>query len=243
MKKSIIIFCLILGLVGCGTSNVQEDKTKKDTEKSAEKNIKKGTELTMLKEQAKAGIVDAQYELANLYYTGSEGAEQSFEKAVQWYEKAAKKGHAVSQFYLSAMYTDGTGVKKDLDKTFEWTKKAAEQGLAEAEYNLGYMFETGEGVKQNYQEALKWYEKAAEQGLPIAVYSIGDLYISGNGVPVNKEKSYAYVTVAADLENELMGEDTYDLILENLEEELSVEELLGAEKYINEYKVKYVNFD
>ena len=36
--------------------------------------------------------------------TGTQGAEQSFEKAATWLSKAAGKGHAKAQYNLAALY-------------------------------------------------------------------------------------------------------------------------------------------
>ena len=47
-----------------------------------------------LLKEAKAGDVQAQYLLGNSYMNGSVGFSKSYRKAIKWYTKAAKQGHA-----------------------------------------------------------------------------------------------------------------------------------------------------
>ena len=45
-----------------------------------------------LAKRAKAGDKNAQYELGNFYYNGT-GSTQNYQRAAEWFAKAAKKGH------------------------------------------------------------------------------------------------------------------------------------------------------
>ena len=49
----------------------------------------------MVREGGGAGQVDAQYNLGVAYYNGS--CDVNYKKAFEWYEKAAKQGHAEAQ--------------------------------------------------------------------------------------------------------------------------------------------------
>ncbi len=88
----------------------------------------------------------------------------NYNKAREWYEKAAIEGYSNAQNNLALMYANGQGVKQDYLKAKEWYEKAAIQGNSKAEFNLGVMYDKGEGVKQDYLKAKEWYEKAAMQG-------------------------------------------------------------------------------
>src|SRR5436305_418920 len=100
-------------------------------------------------------------EIHNLGLCYDNGFEQ---KAVKWYQKAAKQGYAKSQYNLCWCYESGTGIEKDEQKAVEWYQEAAEQGNAKAQYNLGWCYRYGTGVEKDEQMAVEWYQEAAEQG-------------------------------------------------------------------------------
>lgn len=56
-----------------------------------------------------------------------------YDKAFEYYQKAAEKGYALAQFYLGLCYHNGDGVEKDLSEAVIWCRKAADQGHAEAQ--------------------------------------------------------------------------------------------------------------
>ncbi len=89
------------------------------------------------------------------------GFEKDYVKAVEWYERAAEKGHKNAQRLLGCLYHDGKGVKQDFKKAFEWWMKAADQGDYIAQCRVGHCYEYGEGVEQSYDQALAWYTKFA----------------------------------------------------------------------------------
>src|SRR6185312_6250684 len=87
---------------------------------------------------------------------------------MEWYRKAAPKGHVFAQYMLGECYFKGKGVDKDAKQAVEWFRKAAEQGHAEAQYSLGYCYFYGEGVEKDAKQAMEWFGKAAEQEYPAA---------------------------------------------------------------------------
>ena len=70
-----------------------------------------------------------------MYYFGT-GVEQSYEKAVEWYLKAAEQGLAMAQYNLGEMYALGDGVEQSNEKAREWLQKAADQGFDCAMFGL-----------------------------------------------------------------------------------------------------------
>jgi TPR repeat protein len=81
--------------------------------------------------KAKAGNVQAQYEVALGYYHGKVVA-QDFKQAVAWYTKAAEQGDANSQYDLGTCYYYGQGVAQDYKKAYVWASIAAANGQAAA---------------------------------------------------------------------------------------------------------------
>ena len=69
-------------------------------------------------------------------YENGHGVEQSYEKAVEWYRKAADQGNAAAQYNLGNMYSWGKGVEQSNEKAAEWYRKAADQGDPDAKKRL-----------------------------------------------------------------------------------------------------------
>lgn len=85
-----------------------------------------------LEQRAFDGDLDAIYDMGSCYYNGN-GLHRNFEQAVNWYAKAARKGHVGAMKTLSSLYKYGHGVAKSAEKsaTFLEAKKAAEAGEQE----------------------------------------------------------------------------------------------------------------
>ena len=82
--------------------------------------------------------------------------------------KAAKLGHAESQFNLGWMYSSGAGGIKDLALAAKCYSQAADQGLTVAQFNLGRAYHNGEGISQDFEKAVHWYSIAANKGHAMA---------------------------------------------------------------------------
>ena len=92
------------------------------------------------------------------------GVTKDYEKALNWYNNAAKQGSADAEFGLGYMYEQGLGVKKDYGQAFLYYSSAARQGHPTAQNNLGSMYERGEGMRKDLHKAAAWYQKAADKG-------------------------------------------------------------------------------
>lgn len=77
-----------------------------------------------LMQRATKGDVKAQYDLGNCFYYGL-GIEQSYEKAVEWFRKAAEQNFAPAQNDLGDCYHRGIGVEKDEQEAERWWHKAS----------------------------------------------------------------------------------------------------------------------
>jgi len=102
------------------------------------------------------------------------------EKAVDIYEKLAKKDYHRAQERLGYCYYEGFGgLQKDYAKAVELFRKAAEQGFDEGQYKLGKCYYKGSGVPKDYAIAGEWYRKAAEQGHKEATAMYKDMKNTG----------------------------------------------------------------
>ncbi|MBO7539863.1 MAG: sel1 repeat family protein [Prevotella sp.] len=68
---------------------------------------------------------------------------ENFEKAAEWYQKAAEIGLDAAQWRLGELYARGLGVKQDINKAIEFRTKAAEQGNTMFQFMMGIMYATG----------------------------------------------------------------------------------------------------
>lgn len=111
-----------------------------------------------------------------LLYIYSDPANKDYTTAMQWFQKAAGKGHTKSITYIASLYMDGLGVAKDTTVAFSWYKKAADLKDADAMLAVGAMYQLGKNTKADEKAAISWYKTAAEHGRPKGYYYIGDLY-------------------------------------------------------------------
>ena len=72
-----------------------------------------------------------------MYYQG-EGVKQNYSKAREWFEKAAKQGHARAQFNLGFMYANGSGVEQSDSLAMRWYGRAAAQGDDDIDHKKKY---------------------------------------------------------------------------------------------------------
>lgn len=121
-------------------------------------------DLNRLIEQANRGSNEARYSLGTLYKSGS-GVTQSYARANQYYELAAKAGYAPAQNNLGWAYREGLGVAKDPQRAIYWFRKSALQGDALALQNLGEMYRDGDGVAPDATAVTQLFLLCAAQAL------------------------------------------------------------------------------
>jgi hypothetical protein len=124
--------------------------------------------------QAQAGNAAAMYEVGRMYELGR-GTEPNMSKAIQWYERALKKGQNNARAHLGILYFEGTGVNRDRKRAVSLLQPAAQAGSPTAQYYLGRMYEQGEGLRRDPNQAIYWYKKAADSGYYMAVARLKDL--------------------------------------------------------------------
>lgn len=85
-----------------------------------------------------------------------------YDKAIEWYERAAGQGHVSAQYNLGIIYQY---TKSNFKLAITWYERAARQGHVSAQYSLGTMYDFLSGSDYpDCGKAIKWYKKAAEQG-------------------------------------------------------------------------------
>lgn len=130
---------------------------------------------------AKDGNVEAQYELANMYYNG-ENVEIDYKKAIEWYKLSAEKGLLDSQLKLGDMYYSGINMNKNLEEAVKWYSLAAKNGDLDSQMMLGDMYYNGKKVGINYKKAEEFYKLAAKNLSDKAQCILGDMYFTGKEI-------------------------------------------------------------
>jgi uncharacterized protein len=93
-------------------------------------------------------------------------ASEDWNKAAEWYVKAAAQDNIAGEIHLAEAYTYGRGVPRDKVKAATWYRKAADQGDAGAQGTLGMLYTMGQGVPQDDAEAYFWFDLAASADTP-----------------------------------------------------------------------------
>ena len=117
------------------------------------RDLEKSVEL--FRSSAKREHMDSQYELGQAYHYGL-GIPKDSLLAKEWYEKAAKQGHANAQNNLAAIYY----YANDYSSAYKWFKLAADQNNSTSLEWLVFMYEN-EDVLRDSAEAIDCYTKAA----------------------------------------------------------------------------------
>lgn len=115
-------------------------------------------------------------------------------KAIRWYKKAARHGHAKAQYKIGLYHHNNS----QFDIAAMYFTQAARQGNAQAQNQLGNYHKYGQGnMPKDERTAAKLFAKAAEQGYAAAQYNLGVCHFLGSGAPKDESKAVAWYTKAA----------------------------------------------
>lgn len=121
--------------------------------------------------------------LGNIYSNGmSIAAPKDAHESLNWYRKAADRGHSGALRAVGLAYANGRGVGKDEVEAVKWYRKAAEKGDASAMTNLGGHYANGNGIEKDAAKAVSWFHKAADKGNADAMRNLAISYDNGSGV-------------------------------------------------------------
>jgi len=148
------------------------------------------------------GSTIALINLGDLYEDGGEGFPIDYNKAFDFFSKAAEKNKASALFRLGLLYVAGKGCSKDIGKAIECYKKIADKGYGLAARNLAIIYEEDRG---EFEKAFEYYKKAAEAKQAKsknAEYSLGRCYYKGIGCIQDKQKGLDLIRKSASEGNE-----------------------------------------
>lgn len=108
--------------------------------------------------------VDAQFTIADLYFSGGP-YKRDVIKAVYWFDSAAINGNAEASYILGGIYEDGVeDIKCDIKKALLYYEKAFDLGFTLAAYSLGNIYLEGKKIDKNIEESSYWFNRGAEEG-------------------------------------------------------------------------------
>ncbi len=132
-----------------------------------------------------------------LCFMGTSGFQaQDYDKAVEYWAKAAELGDAEAHFKLGLLYTGGEGDEKDDDKGVYHLEKAAIGGHPQARHILGLHEEASEDGRLD--RAVKHYIIAANLGCEYSMKRLLPMYKYGF---ITKEDSLRTHQAAIDATN------------------------------------------
>ncbi|EJK73043.1 hypothetical protein THAOC_05361 [Thalassiosira oceanica] len=114
--------------------------------------------IELYNEAAELGSTNALFNFGNLYYLG-DGVEKNTAKGVEFYEKAAMRGHVVSRHNLGISEVQ----KGNYDRAVRHLLISAKMGFKDSLETMKQLFMTGQATKAQYAEALKGYQDAVEE--------------------------------------------------------------------------------
>jgi uncharacterized protein len=113
---------------------------------------------------AEAGVAAAQYDLGNLYATGTGVDPPNAFEAAKWIGKAAAAGHTDAQVDYAVLLFRGHGVPPDQKHGAQLFRAAAEKGVVIAQTRLARCYANGAGVDKDLVQAAKWHLIAKAAG-------------------------------------------------------------------------------
>ena len=139
----------------------------------------------------------------SLYYTGRIG-EQNYEKAVYYYDMAAKLGNRQAQENLGYCYYYGRTGAVDYKKAYHYFVKGALDGHLISLYKIGDMYKNGYYVEKDENEAYCIYKHCLEclndvntpiLGADVHI-RIADCLFNGTGIDINIARALEHYQTA-----------------------------------------------
>ena len=169
------------------------------------------SKVKKIKKAAEQGNSIAQNNLGVMYESG-DGVEQNFNKAFEWYEKAALKGNDTAQCNLADLYFLHNNEIRQPDafnKAIEWFEKAASQENAYAQFKLGLIYQMADIC--DYKKSFDMLKKSALQGYTRAYSQLAYCYLRGEGVEKNITEAIKWYEKGAAEDDEYCQERLGDL--------------------------------
>ena len=112
---------------------------------------------------AEKGDVQAQFDLAHMYFSGV-GVPMNVETGWGYLVASATGGNTAAMVEIAMRYASGMGTNQSLVMAARWYRRAAHLGEPIAAFNLASMHEVGTEVAKDPLRAYAWYMIALKNG-------------------------------------------------------------------------------
>ena len=131
-----------------------------------------------------------------------QGVKQDYDKAAQWFRKAADQGDALRNGTSANSMKTAPESSKITKRRNSGTERRPTKATRPHSIRLGHLYDKGLGVNRDAARRPQWYRKAADQGTCRCPVRPGHLYLQGApGFPKNSPKAFAWYKKAADQGN------------------------------------------
>ena len=158
-------------------------------------------------------------------------ADEEYEIAMSWLERASTEGFPNSQYTLGKMYQYGLSVQQNDEEAARLFMEAADQGYANAQYNLAKLYRDGRGVPRNEDLSIHYFQLAAVQGHAGAQNRLATRYARGEGVEQDDVVALMWASLAAEQGDERAAENR-DVLLARMSEN----DIAAAQALIDEHR-------
>lgn len=121
------------------------------------------------------------YETGERYWDGTNGVEQNYEKAVEYYVRAADLGHVDAIYSLGYCYAKGIGINRDIQKAKMLLAYAIDHGSLMAAAKMGDFYYWGEIFPEDKVRGYLYLKYAADNGHAHSMAIVGRDYLTGFG--------------------------------------------------------------
>lgn len=141
--------------------------------------------VKILEPLANCGVTAAQITLGDFYSPDYATIlpKEKYEKAFEWFLKAAEGGNIYACKRVAFAYRFGEGAEKDPKKEVEWWRKLIklssddiDAGDITAYRWLGFVYYNGYGLEKDKAKGIEMYQKGAEAGDLLTQYELTHLY-------------------------------------------------------------------
>ncbi|KAF0979539.1 hypothetical protein FDP41_001456 [Naegleria fowleri] len=165
--------------------------------------------------------------------------DHNYEKALEWFLKAAEHGHALAEFNIGGLYFNGMGVEKDDEVSLEWYRRSASGGYPKSQFYVGKMLlNKANGLPvttvpshkvQLVTEAIQNLEMAALQGVQDAQLYLAHLYMQGQLVKQDMKQAIALLTQLAKKGNVTAQSNLGAFYMSGVKDVLPKDRAIGAQ--------------
>ena len=119
----------------------------------------------ILKDAARRGNAEAQYNLGKAYETG-DFIRKSFTTSTEWYAKSANQGYTDAIYKMMLSYRYGQGVEEDPEKAFAYALQCAEKGNIDCMHHVVGCYQEGWATDKDPSKMVEWTIEMGKQENP-----------------------------------------------------------------------------